>query len=886
MATMKKLLLIDGNSVAFRSFYALYNQLDRFTTKDGLHTNAVFVFNNLLDIIVAKEQPDAALVAFDAGKTTFRTKKFDDYKGGRAKTPSELLEQLPLIKRLLDDHGITHYELPDWEADDIIGTMAKAGEEAGWTVTVVTGDRDLTQLTTAAVTVQVTVKGVGELETYTPAHVQEKLGITPAQIVDLKGLMGDTSDNYPGVTKVGEKTALKLLEQFGTMENLYANLDELKPSKMKEHLIEDRDQAFMSKDLATIRQDAPVTIGLSDLAYRGPDIPALRDLYTELEMRQALAKLPADPDAAPTAAAVEASAPAHFVELTAANLDALPAKPGQVSFELEMLDDNYHVSPLIGFFLGTSDVTYVSADAELLTNKTLQAWLAQQTLVVFDAKRNQVAAHRLGLTLPPIDFDVLLASYLLNPDQNSNDFGQIAQDHDYQLAFDADVYGKGAKRAVPEQPKLFAHFAAKAQALATLTPHLIADLKDQNQFDLFTDMELPLAQVLARMEMQGITLDQARLRDMGKQFSQTIKVLEEKIYGEAGVKFNLNSPKQLGEILFEKLNLPVIKKTKTGYSTSVEVLDQLRGGHPIVQDILDYRAVAKLNSTYVTGLLKAVLPDGKIHTRYLQTLTQTGRLSSVDPNMQNIPARDEGKQIRRAFVPSQPGWQIFSSDYSQIELRVLAHISGDENMQEAFREDRDIHANTAMKIFNLDSPDQVTPDMRRQAKATNFGIVYGISDFGLAKNIGISRKQAKAFIDSYFEQYPKVHDYMDKMVQVARDQGYVETLFHRRRYLNQIHSRNFNLRQFAERTAMNTPIQGSAADIIKVAMINMQQMLEAEHLQSRMLLQVHDELIFEGPEAEMATLAKLVPKVMDSAVKLAIPLKVESSYGPDWFQAK
>ncbi|MCI1985714.1 MAG: DNA polymerase I [Lactobacillus sp.] len=879
MATEKNLLLIDGSSIAFRAFYALYNQLDRFTNAQGVHTNAVFTFNNMLDNLVDTMQPDNILVAFDRSGGTFRTKKFADYKGNRQRAPEELVEQLPYIKRLLDDHGMAHYDMQDWEADDIIGTLAKQAEAAGWTVTIVTGDRDLTQLATEHVTVQVTKKGVGELEAYTPAYIQEKFGISPKQIIDMKGLMGDTSDNYPGVTKVGEKTALKLVTQFGSVENLYENLDDLKKSKMKENLINDRDNAFLSKDLATIRQDAPLEIGLPDTAYNGPDLDKLRELYTELEMRQALNKLNKDmPQAQPAA---------HYVVLDDTNLAQVTAITAPISFELEMLTDNYHTAEPVGFFIGTADETYVSADVTLLTVPAVQQWLANQTdIAVFDAKRNIVAAAKLGLVLDNIDFDVLLASYLLNPDQNSNDFGQIAQDHDYQLAFDADVYGKGAKLALPEEPVLFSHFARKSAAILNLKPHLLKDLDAQDQTSLFTDMELPLAKVLARMEIAGITLHQDTLKAMGDQYTQTIKVLEEKIYAEAGLTFNLNSPKQLGEVLFEKLNLPVIKKTKTGYSTSVDVLEQLRTASPVVQDILDYRAVSKLQSTYVKGLLKAVLPDHKIHTRYLQTLTQTGRLSSVDPNMQNIPARGDGKLIRKAFVPSKPGWQIFSSDYSQIELRVLAHISGDANMQEAFKEDRDIHANTAMKIFNLSSSADVTPDMRRQAKATNFGIVYGISDFGLAKNIGITRRQAKAFIDGYFDQYPQVHDYMDKMVALAREQGYVETLFHRRRYLEQIHSRNFNLRQFAERTAMNTPIQGSAADIIKVAMIRMQQMLAENHLQSRMLLQVHDELIFEGPEEEMATLSKLVPKVMDSAVTLDVPLKVESSYGPTWYDAK
>ncbi|KRO16664.1 DNA polymerase I [Lacticaseibacillus saniviri] len=879
MAKAKKLLLIDGNSVAFRAFFAMYSQLDRFVTSAGVHTNAVYAFNNMLEVLLKNEQPDAVLVAFDAGSTTFRTKEFSTYKDGRAKTPSELIEQLPYIKQILEARGIKHYELKDYEADDIIGTMSRQAQAAGWESIIVTGDRDLTQLTTPHVTVDVTVKGVNELEVYTPEHVKEKLGITPDQIIDLKGLMGDTSDNYPGVTKVGEKTALKLLNQFGTIDNLYANIDDLKASKMKENLINDKEQALMSRKLATIITDAPITIGLQDVIDQPDDEDRLREIYTELEMKTALAKLGG-------AAPVVDTKPAKYTVLDDKTILALTKITTPVAFELEMLDDNYHTSDIFAFFIGTEDETFVSTDVTLLTIPEVKTWLEKAPLSVFDSKRNIVAANRLDITLQNIDFDVLLASYLLNPDENSNDLGRVAMDHDYQLQTDEDVYGKGAKRQIPADDVLFAHLAHKAQALIGLRPHLTSDLADQDQSELFTAMEMPLAQVLARMEITGIQLDQTTLKQMGGEFEQSLKILEEKAYAQAGMPFNLNSPKQLGEVLFEKLGLPVVKKTKTGYSTSVDVLEELKSSHDIIQTILDYRTINKIQSTYVTGLLKAVQPDGKIHTRYLQTLTQTGRLSSVDPNMQNIPARDEGKQIRYAFVPSEPDWQIFSSDYSQIELRVLAHISGDPNMQEAFKEDRDIHANTAMKIFNLDSPDQVTPDMRRQAKATNFGIVYGISDFGLARNIGITRSQAKAFIEGYFEQYPLVRQYMDDMVKQAREKGYVETLFHRRRYLPQIHSRNFNLRSFAERTAMNTPIQGSAADIIKVAMIRMNDRLAKEGLKARMLLQVHDELIFEAPTAEIATLEDIVPSVMDSAVDLAIPLKVESHYGKTWFDAK
>ncbi len=874
-----KILLIDGNSVAFRAFYATYTALESFTNHAGVHTNAIFGFDNMLANLLKRVAPDKVLVAFDAGKTTFRTTKYDNYKGGRQKTPEELLEQMPLIKQMLDAYGIQHYELANYEADDIIGTLAHAGDQTDAEVTVVTGDRDLTQLTTDRVTVAVTVKGVQEIESYTPAHVLEKLGVAPKQIIDLKGLMGDTSDNYPGVTKVGEKTALKLIKQFDSIENLYDHLDELKPSKMKENLINDRDNAFMSKDLARIRCDAPITVTLADIDFNGPDVDALRDFYTEMDMKNALKRLGAVP--------VEVKQVA-YTELTADNLGEAMALKAPVAFELAMIGDNYHTEELRGFMVADADRVFVSTDVTLLSDLEFNMWLGDSArqLTVFDAKRNVVAAARAGVQIRP-DFDALLASYLIDPDDNSTDLGTLARQHDYtQLQADVDVFGKGAKLHMPEHDDFCNHLAQKADALLTLRPQLQAELKDQDEAALFTDLELPLSFVLAQMEQDGIALDVNVLKEMGEQFTGSMAVLEQDIYREAGREFNLNSPKQLGVVLFEDLGLPVIKKTKTGYSTSVDVLEQLRTSSPIIQMILDWRGLSKLQSTYINGLQKAVHDDGKIHTRYLQTLTQTGRLSSVDPNMQNIPARGMGKQVRHAFVPSKPDWVIFSSDYSQIELRVLSDISGDANMQEAFKEGRDIHANTAMKIFHLDSPDQVTADMRRQAKATNFGIVYGISDYGLAANIGISRQQAKAFIEGYFAQYPDVRTYMDKMVAQARETGFVETLFHRRRYLRDIHSRNFNLRSFAERTAMNTPIQGSAADIIKIAMVRMEAALQEHHLQARMLLQVHDELIFEAPASEVATLSKLVPEVMDSAVKLAVPLKVESHYGETWFEAK
>lgn len=883
-----KLLLIDGNSIAFRSFFALHNSLSKFVNKNGLHTNAIFGFNKMLDSILEQYQPTAALVAFDAGKTTFRNGKFDNYKGGRSKTPPELSEQMPYLRELLTGYGIKSYELPNYEADDIIGTLAKEAEAQGYAVVVVTGDRDLTQLSSEKTIVAVTKKGASEVEEYTPAYVEEKLGVTPKQIIDIKGLAGDTSDNYPGVTKVGEKTAIKLLKQFDSLENLYEHLDELKPSKMKEHLIEDRDNAFISKDLATIRRDAPIEISLDDVQYAGINEEYLREFYHQMNFKSFLSKL----DQTATQDGVEAvKKEVVFNVLNKDNVEQLQSLKGEIDFYLEMLDKNYHLSDFTGFVIGNADNIWVSDDVELLNNSKIKAILEDPKIKinVFDSKRTYVGLHRLGIKLTAVNFDILLQSYLLDTNDNSNDLGQLAHEHDYDaIDTDDDVYGKGAKRAVPEQTELFNHLARKLAAINFLGKQLDQELVKNEQNNLYWDIELPLAIVLAKMEISGIKVDRNRLNQMQSEFTERLSEIETNIYNEAGEEFNLNSPKQLGVVLFEKLKLPIIKKTKTGYSTAVDVLEKLQGESPIIDNILNYRTLSKIKSTYVDGLLKVIhTTDEKVHTTYVQTLTQTGRLSSIDPNLQNIPVRiEEGRKIRQAFVPAREGWHILSSDYSQIELRVLAHITGDQNLQEAFKNGEDIHATTAVKIFGLKDASEVTPNIRRQAKAVNFGIVYGISDYGLSQNIGISRKDAKKFIETYFKEFPGVKKYIDESVQLAKEQGYVETIAHRRRYLPDINSSSFNLRSFAERTAMNTPIQGSAADIIKIAMIDMENELEKRNLKSRMLLQVHDELIFEVPDEEMTLMKELVPKVMDSAVKLDVPLKVGAAWGNTWYDAK
>ena len=884
----KQLLLIDGNSIVFRAFYAMHTQMERFVNQVGLHTAAIYGFKLMLDHVLDNFHPDAALVAFDAGKTTFRTKKYAEYKAGRAKTPEELTEQLPYVRQLVKASGLRSYELKDYEADDIIGTLAKQADDAGYQTLIVSGDRDLTQLATEQTTVAVTKKGVTQTEHFTPEHMMEKLGVTPTQFIDVKALMGDSSDNYPGVTKIGEKTAISLIQKYGSLDGIYENIDQMKKSKRKENLINEEEIARKCQDLARIRRDAPVTIQLADLTYEGPQQEELVALFEKLNFKSFLAKMNIAPQDSQEAPAQEIK----YKQLTPDNINELANIKDQMTFYLEMPEANYHTSPFAGFTIGYQGQWWVSRDIDLLSHPVIKQLLENDQIKkdTFNAKAHYVGLNRLGISLQGIGFDLLLVSYLLNTNDNSNDLGQLAHEHDYYgVQSDEEVYGKGKARHIPDDNQVFfSHLAAKGQAIEQLNATLTQKLHENEQWPLYTEIERPLSIVLANMEIAGVHVDALTLKNMGSKLKERLTELEQAIYEEAGEEFNINSTKQLGTILFDKLKLPVIKKTKTGYSTSVEVLEKLQGQAPIIDNILTYRQIAKIQSTYITGLLKVIhSTDQKIHTRYLQTLTQTGRLSSVDPNLQNIPVRlEEVRKIRRAFQPSHQGWKIFSSDYSQVELRVLAHVTGDHALQQDFIDGKDIHESTARRIFHLLPDEKVTPNMRRQAKAVNFGIVYGISDYGLSQNIHVSRKQAHEFIQNYFQEFPGVKDYIENIVQTARKQGYVETITHRRRYLPEIHSKNFSRRSFAERTAMNTPIQGSAADIIKIAMINMAEKLQDEGLQAQMLLQIHDELIFEAPAEEIPRLQQLVPKVMDSAVKLDVPLKVESKVGSTWYDLK
>lgn len=876
---MNKLVLIDGNSLSFRAFYAL----PLLSNHAGIHTNAVYGFAMLLEKIIKEEKPNHFLVAFDAGKTTFRHSKYSEYKGGRQKTPPELSEQFPYIRQLLDAYHIKRYELDNYEADDIIGTLSRQADEEDFETIIITGDRDLTQLATDNVTIYYTKKGVTDVDHYTPKFIAEKYnGLVPKQIIDMKGLMGDTSDNIPGVAGVGEKTAIKLLNQFESVEGVYEHIEEVTAKKLKEKLINSKADALMSKDLATINVHSPIEVSLEDTKLTLQDDTTEKiELFKKLEFKQLLADID-------TSSTNEEVIDKTFeIEQDFQNVDLNDLNEAVIHFELE--GTNYLKDTILKFGFYTNHQHVVINAEDIKDYKHLVQWLEDKntTKIVYDAKKTYVSAHRLGINIENIEFDVMLASYIIDPSRSIDDVKSVVSLYGQNYVKDnITIFGKGKKHHIPEEPILNEHIASVTEAIAAVTPIMKSQLEDYNQIELLKDLELPLARILSEMEEIGIYTDINDMKEMEFEIQKKLDVLISNIHESAGEAFNINSPKQLGVVLFETLQLPVIKKTKTGYSTAVDVLEKLQGEHPIIDDILEYRQLAKLQSTYVEGLQKVISKDHRIHTRFNQTLAQTGRLSSIDPNLQNIPIRlEEGRKIRKAFKPTSKDSVILSADYSQIELRVLAHITQDESLKHAFINGHDIHTATAMKVFNVES-DQVDSLMRRQAKAVNFGIVYGISDYGLSQSLGITRKQAKAFIDDYLASFPGVKQYMSDIVKDAKAQGYVETLLHRRRYIPDITSRNFNLRSFAERTAMNTPIQGSAADIIKLAMVKFSEKIKETKYHAKLLLQVHDELIFEIPKSEVEDFSKFVEEIMEQALVLDVPLKVDSNYGATWYDAK
>lgn len=879
-----KLLLIDGHSVVFRAFYALHSQLERMKNKNGLHTNALYGFHNMLDSVMQKEQPTHAMVAFDAGSTTFRHEFFDDYKGGRDSMPSELAEQMPYLKEMLDAFGMKYYELPNFEADDIIGTLANHAAAKDFEVVVISGDKDLTQLVTENIRVDYTVKGVSTLESYTMESTKELFGVRPDQIADYLGLSGDPSDNIPGVTGVGVKTAIKLLEEYDTIENLYDHVDEMKKSKRKENLINEKDIAFLSKKLATINIEAPIEVAVEETEFNGKNMEKLIEFYKDMDFKSHLEKLDTS-DYMEELGETKHEVEYEFVSELTADMFA-----DKTALYIEMLDPNYHQAEIISVAWGTSEKVYVTDIDTALASELFRNYIEDETKhkTAYDAKANYVALKWRGLELKGVDFDMMLASYLLTSEDSSGDINDVATKHGYtNLLPDEAVYGKGAKISIPEKvDDMHQHVATKVDAIYSLKEELSQNLEKNEQEVLLYDIELPLTFILGEMEIDGIKVNSEQIMELQTEFAKILTDIETTVYEIAGEEFNLNSPKQLSEILFVKMEYEPIRKTKTGFSTAQDVLEKMQDYAPIVEHILRYRQIAKIQSTYVDGLLKVIDEEtGLVHTRYQQTVARTGRLSSIDPNLQNIPIRtEEGRQIRKAFVPRDEDWKLFAADYSQIELRILAHISKDEHMIENFIEDGDIHTTTAIRVFGLEDASEVTPNMRRDAKAVNFGIVYGISDYGLSENLSISRAEAKDYIDTYYDRYPGVRTFTDDIIREAKDKGFVETIFHRRRYLPDINSRNFNLRSFAERTAMNTPIQGSAADILKVAMVKVAERLKEEKLEAKMLLQVHDELVFEAPEKEIPALTKIVEETMENAIELTVPLTVESSSGDTWYE--
>ncbi|MFD2671691.1 DNA polymerase I [Marinicrinis sediminis] len=880
---MSKLIIVDGNSIANRAFYAL----PLLSNSQGVHTNAVYGFTTMLLKLIEDEQPTHFLVAFDAGKVTFRHADYKEYKGGRAKTPPELSEQFPLIRELMTAFGIQQFELDGYEADDIIGTLTKQADEQQMEVLVVTGDKDMLQLASDQVTIGLTRKGISEMEKYDPDTIEEKYGLKPLQIIDLKGLMGDSSDNIPGIPGVGEKTGLKLLHAYGSVEEVLNHVEELK-GKMKEKVAAHADDAKMSKELATIFREVPMELAVDQLAYNGYEEEKLAEMFKRMEFKSLLEKMELKASGEPVG---EESVPVEIVEKD--SLDKLVSRLDEIeAFYVEVIGDNPHNGEVVGMAFACQDVCYFVRPEMLSTpeGEPLAAWLREGELskTTYDAHRIQLALAWSGLDTRGVQFDVLLAGYLLDPTQGDPSVKGLADAYGIpSLPADEEVYGKGAKFKLPDSQTLAEHIGRKALTVKRVADKQKEHIETLEMKELFYDLELPLSGVLATMELTGVKVSREELEDYGKELTAKLAEVKAKIVELAGREFNLNSPKQLGEILFEELGLPVVKKTKTGYSTDAEVLEKLEPHHEIIGHLLYYRQISKLQSTYIEGLLKEIREEtGKIHTYYRQTIAATGRLSSQYPNLQNIPIRlEEGRKIRKVFKPSEPDWSILAADYSQIELRILAHISKDEKLMEAFQQDQDIHTKTAMDVFGVQA-DEVDGEMRRRAKAVNFGIVYGISDYGLSQNLGITRKEAAQFIEQYFNVFEGVKRFMDEIVKEAKQNGHVSTLLKRRRNLPEINASNFNQRSFAERTAMNTPIQGTAADIIKLAMVQMMERMEQEGVKSRMLLQVHDELVFEVPPDEVELMKKIVRETMEGALPLEVPLKVEISTGKDWYEAK
>lgn len=880
----KRLIIIDGNSIINRAFYALPDM----SNSEGLKTNAIFGFVRMMFKIIEDYQPTHMSVAFDKKAPTFRHKQYADYKAGRKKMPDELAQQLQPLKDLLDKFNINRLELEGYEADDLIGTVARLGEENDFKVYIVTGDKDAIQLASNKTTTLITKKGVGEVEEYDYDSVLERYEMTPTQFIDLKGLMGDKSDNIPGVPGVGEKTGIKLLKQYSTIENLIEHTDELKGS-IKKKIEENKDLALMSKELATIITNVPIEVKLEDLEYGDYNKDDVVEKFKEFGFTSLITKL-LDIEGGETTIKEE-------IDLKIEHLDNVEdfikkaEEHKKVIIDVIGKEGNILDKRVLYVFLSLdgNEIYYVNED-ELPQIKTL---LSNPEIKKhgYDLKEDYILLKPYEIELNSMNFDITIAEYLIDSKSSTSyECSAIAMKYlTRKIKSKEDLLGKGAKAKKFDEiefDELSAYIGDILNTVNGVYPKMEEKLKETEMDGLFYHVEMPLVEVLGSMEYIGMKVDKDQLNELKEKFTTIINELENEIFELAGEPFNINSPKQLGVVLFEKLGLPVIKKTKTGYSTNAEVLEKLRDKHEIIDKITEYRQIVKLNSTYVEGLLKIINPKtGRIHSSFNQTITTTGRISSTEPNMQNIPVKTEmGRDIRKVFVADE-NCKLVDADYSQVELRVLAHMSGDENMIDAFKHGEDIHSKTASQIFDVDIKD-VTSKQRIEAKAINFGIIYGKTDFGLSQDLNIPVATAKAYIDSYFNKYPKIKEFMDEAVESATETGYATTILNRRRYIPEIKASNFIVRNQGKRFAMNAPIQGSAADIIKVAMVNVYNKLKENNMKSRLILQVHDELIVEAVYEELEMAEKIVREEMENAQSMDVKLDVDLNTGDSWYETK
>ena len=872
---MKRMILVDGNSLMYRAFYGM-NVNNLVPNKNGLYTNAIYNFARMINHLI-KSDYDNILVAFDAGKQTVRHELMQDYKAGRSPMPDEFRMQIAYIKEFLNIMHIAQYEQPLYEADDIIGTMSLKAEKEGYHCDIYSSDKDLLQLISNNTTVHLTKKGMTELEDYTPELFKERYEISYNQFIDLKALMGDKSDNLPGVSGIGEKKAVKYLLQYNDLDNLINHADEIK-GKDGENIRNDKDKAKLCQKMATIIRDFDINLTLDDTKRRDLDKEKLIEFYKNLEFNSLLKDIEVDK---PKVLDVN-----YKILTNEDDIDSLLVDNSALIFET--FDYNYHQSPLLAVGVTNSKGAFILTPELICNNTKVKEFMSKNNhKIIFDYKRAFVVSKRFGFELSKVDFDLLLATYVINSNVAKEEFKSIAEFYNYSnVYYDEEVYGKGVKRAIPEKNLLYTHIIRKSNALYSLKDEALNRLNEKDQLKLMTDIEIPLSRVLGKMEFEGMMIDKEELQRQERDLNVSISELEEKIYELAGMEFNISSPKQLGEVLFEKMGLPYPKKTSKSYSTDIDTLNKIRTSSPIVDYIIDYRAKTKLLSTYILGMRDYIYPDGKVHTIFQQALTSTGRLSSISPNLQNIPIRtEEGHLIRKMFIPNKVGNKFYSADYSQVELRVLASMANVKHLIDAFNNGIDIHTKTASMVFNKPI-DDVTALDRRRAKAVNFGIVYGISAFGLAEDLGITNSLASQFINAYYEAYPEIKEFMDKVTNDCKENGYVKTMYNRIRYIPEINSKIYMQREFAKRMAMNAPIQGSAADIIKVAMINVDKALEDNNLKSKLLVQVHDELVLEVFNGEEEIVQKIVKECMENAVKLSVPLEVSDSFGNNWWEVK